>query len=145
MKRLMFALLLLALPHAAEAAALIEPRLTIHPAARQQPHVALTLDACTGHADDRILSALVENRIPATVFVTARWLKRNGAALSASGVEKRLARARDGDVIIAHVNHPEKPAGAGLVKGILSLKAKGYMFVKLGAPPHGPSRTPHSS
>ena len=243
MKRLMFALLLLALPHAAEAAALIEPRLTIHPAARQQPHVALTLDACTGHADDRILSALVENRIPATVFVTARWLKRNGAALklmlanpelfqienhgarhlpaldypgtvygiasagsptavtaeisggaeavtratghaplwyrgatgkyspgalglvrqsgeavagysliaddgaalSASGVEKRLARARDGDVIIAHVNHPGKPAGAGLVKGILSLKAKGYMFVKLGAPPHGPSRTPHSS
>jgi peptidoglycan/xylan/chitin deacetylase (PgdA/CDA1 family) len=59
----------------------------------------------------------------------------DGATLSAAGVEKRLAAAQDGDVIIAHVNHPEKAAGDGLVKGLLALKARGYLFVKLGAPP----------
>lgn len=226
----------------ASAASLLEPRLTLHPAERQQPHVALTLDACSGAADERILSALIENHVPATVFVTARWLKRNdaalkqmlahpdlfqienhgkthlpavdhpgkiygiaaagspdavkaeiaggagavlaatgrkpqwyrgatgryspgalalvaqsgeavagysliaddGAALSASGVEKRLAGARDGDVIIAHVNHPEKPAGAGLVRAVLSLKQRGFVFVKLGSPPP-PAVAPRTS
>lgn len=221
---------------------LSEPRLTLpHVIARQQPHVALTLDACSGKTDHRIMSMLVDNRIPATVFVTARWLKRNGdtvklmlahpdlfqienhgarhvpavdvpmtvygiaaagspaavkaeveggrdaviaatgrapqwyrgatgrydtaalaeiqslgeaiagyslkaddgASLTASAVVKRLATAQDGDVIIAHVNHPEKPSGAGLVQGILALKAKGYLFVKLGPPPK--AAAPHAS
>ena len=44
--------------------------------------VALTLDACSGRTDNRILSALVDNQIPATIFITARWLKRNGKALA---------------------------------------------------------------
>lgn len=215
---------------------LLEPRLTLHSLPHQQPQLALTLDACSGKADGRIFSALVANRIPATVFVTARWLRRNpealklmldhpdlfqienhgnrhipavdvpgkvyglaaagsaeavraevtagagailaatgraprwfrgatarynsgalheiaatgeavagyslraddGAALSAPGVRKRLAAARDGDVILAHVNHPEKPAGEALVQGILALKARGYLFVRLGAPPAAP-------
>lgn len=219
------------------ASPLLEPSLKIQGAAHQQPQVALTLDACSGKTDQRIFSALVDNRIPATVFVTARWLKRNpdtlklmlahpdlfqienhggrhvpavdvptkvygiaaagspeavtaevmagadaikaatgqapqwyrgatgrytssaiaeitatgeavagyslraddGAALPAHAVEKRLASAKSGDVIIAHANHPEKPAGDGVVKGILALKANGFRFVKLGAPP----KTPH--
>jgi len=226
-------LLALACAPPATAAPLREPHLTIHPVGRQQPHVALTLDACSGKADTRILDALIENRIPATIFVTAPWLKRNGPALQtllahpdlfqienhggrhlpavdvpmivfglaaagtpqavkteiASGAEAilaatkhrphwyrgatgkytssamrlvaqageavagysliaddgarlsrhavtvRLSKARDGDVIIAHVNHPEKPAGLGLVEGILALKARGFVFVKLGEPP----------
>jgi peptidoglycan/xylan/chitin deacetylase (PgdA/CDA1 family) len=216
---------------------LVEPRLTVPSMSHQQRRLALTLDACSGRADTRILSALITNRIPATIFVTARWLARNpqalarvlahpdlfeienhgarhlpavdypttvfglraagspeavrheigdgaaailaatgqaplwyrgatgkysasaltliwqsgeavagysliaddGAQLSASGVRHRLMRARDGDVIIAHVNHPEKPAGAGLIDGILALKAKGFVFVKLGTP----RRLPH--
>ena len=40
--------------------------------------MALTLDACSGKSDQRIFQALVANDIPATVFVTARWLRRNG-------------------------------------------------------------------
>ncbi len=44
--------------------------------------VALTFDACMGQADERILSTLVRERIPATIFVTARWLKRNPAAVA---------------------------------------------------------------
>ena len=234
--------ILLGIGPAQAAARLTEPHMSLHTAPHQQPHVALTLDACSGKTDDRILSALVENHIPATVFVSARWLKRNeaalqlmlahpdlfqienhgrrhvpavdvpgkvygiaaagspqavteevtqgaaavkaatgrapewfrgatarynsgglqeiaatgeavagyslraddGAALSASGVRKRLAGAKDGDVIIAHVNHPEKPAGAALVAGIVELKAKGFLFVKLGSPPKSPVPHPGS-
>lgn len=219
-----------------------EPRLTLPPAvARQQPHVALTLDACSGKTDQRIVQALVANGIPATVFVTARWLRRNGdtvklmlahpdlfqienhgarhvpavtvpmkvygiatagspeavraeldggrqaviaatgraplwfrgatgrydtaamaeirglgetiagyslraddgATLPAAAVVKRIAAAKDGDVIIAHVNQPDRPSGAGVVQGILALKARGYVFVKLGAPPR--PAAPHAS
>eukprot|EP01030_Chromulinospumella_sphaerica_P021495 gene21495-21438_t len=71
-------LLGLTLVPAAAATPLVEPRLTLaHTSAHQQPHLALTLDACSGKADQRIFQALVANNIPATVFVTARWLKRN--------------------------------------------------------------------
>ena len=235
--------LLLALAGPAAAAGLVEPKLTMPSAGHHPPQVALTLDACSGKTDSRIIEALVGNRIPATVFVTARWLKRNaatlktmlanpglfeienhgarhvpavdyptkvygiaaagspeavraeiaggasaveaatgrkprwyrgatgkyslgaialisasgeavagysliaddGATLPAAGVEKRLARARDGDVIIAHVNHPEKSAGGGLVQGLLALQARGFVFVKLGEPPAQPAQPAHSS
>src|SRR5882672_3184609 len=63
----------------AHAAPLVEPTLHIKPAASGTGRVALTLDACGGQTDARILSALVENKIPATIFVTGIWLKRNAA------------------------------------------------------------------
>jgi peptidoglycan/xylan/chitin deacetylase (PgdA/CDA1 family) len=208
---------------------LVEPVLHIMRSAGQGERVALTLDACSGQTDDRILSALVDNEIPATIFITARWLKRNatalavlqahpelfelenhgarhvpaidavmrvygikaagssaaveaeveggataltdagepaprgvrgatakydesaitqirklgfkiagysvnadgGSLLGAATTEKRLASAKDGDVIIAHINQPTHSAGAGLVKGLLDLKAKGVTFVRL--------------
>jgi len=71
----------LAAVSSAHAATLVEPTLHIKPAASGAGHVALTLDACDGHTDTRILSALVENKIPATIFVTGIWLKRNAAAV----------------------------------------------------------------
>lgn len=244
MTRLAFAaglILALTLP-ALAGTPLSEPRLTLSRAvAHQPPHVALTLDACSGKADQRIIQALLANRIPATVFVTARWLKRNGdtvklmlahpdlfqienhgarhvpavdtpmtvyglatagspaavkaeveggraAILAATGrapqwfrgatgrydtaamaeirslgeaiagyslraddgatlppaaVVRRMAAAKDGDVIIAHVNQPDRPSGAGVVQGLLALKAKGYVFVRLGTPPK--PTTPHAS
>jgi peptidoglycan/xylan/chitin deacetylase (PgdA/CDA1 family) len=46
------------------------------------PRVALTFDACSGKVDERILTALVEDRIKSTVFVTGRWLKRNPQAIA---------------------------------------------------------------
>lgn len=210
---------------------LVEPQLKLE--ARDvsegtKPRVALTFDACSGKSDERILSTLIDNNIPATIFVTARWLKRKGetfarlrarpdlfeienhgamhvpavdriasiygiasagspeaveaevaggaSAITAEGLtphwfrgatakytlssigqirqmgfrvagysingdggsllraaqaERHIARARDGDVIIAHINQPTHEAGAGVVKGILDLKAKGYEFVRL--------------
>ncbi|MHC1549802.1 polysaccharide deacetylase family protein [Phyllobacterium sp. K27] len=207
----------------------VEPQLFIARGGVNAPQVALTLDACSGQTDQRILNALVENKIPATIFVTGRWLKRNaaslaimrahpdlfeienhglnhvpaidnqplmfglktagslsaiqseieggakamqsatagkpvwyrdatarysdnaiklihemgyrvagyslnadmGASLLAGQVEKRISAAKDGDVIIAHINQPTRMAGAGVVKGILALKKKGFRFVRL--------------
>ena len=211
------------------AASLVEPQLHLAASAAGGRRVALTLDACGGATDRRILDALVENAIPATIFVTTRWLKRNpdavrlfidhpdlfevenhgarhvpavdeaasiyglaaagstaavaaeveggasgmtalglpkprwfrgaaakytrssiveirrmgyrvagyslnadqGAMLGAASVAKRVAAAKDGDVIIAHVNQPARPAGEGLVRGLLRLKAEGATFVRL--------------
>ena len=191
--------------------------------------VALTFDACTGKVDERILKALVDNNIKATIFVTARWLKRNpvaiaelkahsdlfeienhgakhlpavdvpmnvfslvaagsaeaikteveggeaavkaafgttphwyrgataeytksalelirtlnfkpagfslsgdgGASWTSTRAAKAVASAKDGDVIIAHINQPTKPAGPGVVNGILKLKEEGFTFVTL--------------
>ncbi|TAU82746.1 polysaccharide deacetylase family protein [Rhizobium leguminosarum] len=209
---------------------LVEPHLHI---ARSNiaghARVALTFDACMGQADERILSTLVRERIPATIFVTARWLKRNPAAVAvflqnpdlfelenhgqnhipavdtptliygiasagsphavrqeveggaaamlAAGIpaphwfrgstakydlsaigeiramgyriagysvngdggsllgavitEKRIASAKDGDVVISHINQPTHAAGAGVAKALVDLKAKGTEFVRL--------------
>ena len=208
---------------------LVEPTLHIAPGSPGSPRVALTFDACTGHTDMRILSALIRHRIPATIFVSGRWLRYNkrvfgilrshadlfevedhghrhlpavdkrlriygiesagsaaavrreveggandivtaggkrptwfrgatayytpsaiteirhmgfrvagfsingdgGARFSAATVERIYDRARNGDVLISHINQPNRPAGAGVVKGILDLKAKGFHFVRL--------------
>ncbi len=212
-----------------EQAHFVEPKLYVTKGGTAAPQVALTLDACSGQTDLRILNTLVENRIPATIFVTGRWLRRNaealavlkahpdlfelenhglnhvpaiddqptmfglktagspeairaeiqggadamqaahtlkpiwyrdatarysddaialihamgyrvagyslnadmGASLMAPQVEKRLSAAKDGDVIIAHINQPSRVAGEGVVKGILNLKQKGFRFVRL--------------
>jgi peptidoglycan/xylan/chitin deacetylase (PgdA/CDA1 family) len=60
---------------------LIEPELRITPGGAAGPRIALTLDACMGQADHRILDALVANTIPATLFVTGRWLAKNTQTL----------------------------------------------------------------
>lgn len=231
--RLVYSLAVLLVTLAASSAApadLVEPVLRL-PASTTPGavRVALTLDACGGGTDMRILSTLVENRIPATIFATGIWLRRNAAALtflkahpdlfeienhgarhvpaidrpasvygiaaagSAEGVarevlggaeavqgaglprprwfrgatakytrtamgqverlgfriagyslnadggsllgaaatEHRVKAARDGDVILGHVNQPTHAAGAGLVRGVLALKARGVVFVRL--------------
>ncbi|QFY59456.1 polysaccharide deacetylase family protein [Rhizobium grahamii] len=209
---------------------LVEPHLRIASSGiKGHARVALTFDACMGKADDRILSVLVRERIPATIFVTARWLKHNpqalqvflqnqdlfelenhgqnhipavdtpvsiygiasagspeavrqevqggadamlaagiaqprwfrgstakydlssiaqiremgyriagysvngdgGSLLGAAVTEKRIASARDGDVVISHINQPTHAAGEGVARAILDLKAKGVEFVRL--------------
>jgi peptidoglycan/xylan/chitin deacetylase (PgdA/CDA1 family) len=199
---------------------------------RGPPTIALTFDACSGRADERIIGLLVQERIPATVFVTTRWLRRNpqalavllahpalfqienhgrhhkpaidrkafvyglpaagspdavaqeiegglediarmagvrpawyrgaaalytesslgivahlgqrvagyslapdgGALLSRSAALRRTLSAANGDVLLAHINHPDRPAGQGVAEGILELKKRGFRFVRLGSP-----------
>lgn len=224
---LLLGLMLAATP--ARASDLVEPHMRIAGGGVSAPQVALTLDACAGGIDTRILDALIENRIPATLFITGVWLNANpqaaailaqhadlfevenhgaehipavigsekpygitpagtpeavmaevtggaffvqsffghqpgwyrdatalyspdaidlikqagfriggfslngdaGASFSTDLTAKTIGAAEDGDVIIAHVNQPARPAGAGVVEGILALKARGYSFVRL--------------
>ncbi len=207
----------------------VEPSMKIVGNEKSSPAVALTLDACSGGADQRIIDVLVRHRIAATIFVSGSWVRRNpktmsllkahadlfeienhgarhlpaidragwqfgirtagsaaaviaevdggaraiqaatgrktkwfrgatavytpssiklieagghrvagysisadaGALLGAAATERRILQARDGDVILAHVNHPAKPAGAGVVKGLLALKERGFRFLRL--------------
>ena len=44
--------------------------------------IALTLDACSGRFDEDLILFLVRNRIPATLFVTKKWLARNVRGLA---------------------------------------------------------------
>lgn len=206
----------------------VEPRLTLPGG---ETAVALTFDACSGDVDRRILDELIADRVPATIFVTHRWLRRNaatvavlsanadlfeienhgdqhvpaitdrptlfglatagslaavaaevkggadavtaafgvapgwyrdagarysrdaieligtmgyriagyslnadvGASLPAEAVRKRVAAARPGDVVIAHINHPERPSGEGVAEGIRMLVRKGARFTRLDA------------
>lgn len=55
-----------------------------------------------------------------------------GASLSAGAVAQRVGRAQNGDVILAHLNHPERPCGKGLVNGLACLQSQGVEFVHLG-------------
>jgi peptidoglycan/xylan/chitin deacetylase (PgdA/CDA1 family) len=216
-------------PAMAEGDGLIEPTLRISEGGPRAPRVALTLDACMGEVDLRILDMLVAHQIPATLFVTGRWLAHNaeavktllahpelfqlenhgamhvpavlgsnkifgiepagtlqaveaevrggeaamqacgigkpnwyrdatalyspealaqirqmgfriggfslnsdfGASLPAEKVAERIAAAKDGDVIIGHINQPKRSSGAGVAAGVLALKAKGFSFVRL--------------
>jgi peptidoglycan/xylan/chitin deacetylase (PgdA/CDA1 family) len=44
-------------------------------------NIALTLDACGGACDHALIAALVRLQVPATLFVTRRWLSRHAAGL----------------------------------------------------------------
>jgi peptidoglycan/xylan/chitin deacetylase (PgdA/CDA1 family) len=43
--------------------------------------LALTLDACSGGFDRSAMDFLVSHRIPATVFATRKWIRRNAVAV----------------------------------------------------------------
>lgn len=227
---------------------LVEPQLHLTRSdASQRPRVALTFDACMGKTDDRILSVLVAERIPATIFVTARWLRTNpqalailkqnadlfeienhgrnhvpavdlpasiygiasagssdavaqeiegggdairaaglpqpqwfrgatakydmsairqirgmgykiagyslngdgGSLLGAALAEKKISAAKDGDVVIAHINQPTHAAGEGVARAILTLKKRGVNFVRLqdvdGVGDHESTQQSHAS
>jgi peptidoglycan/xylan/chitin deacetylase (PgdA/CDA1 family) len=68
-------------PARARASNLIEPHLSLDlpPGPRT---VALTLDACGGSTDWRILDTLSDLAVTATIFVTGLWLARNPDALA---------------------------------------------------------------
>ena len=54
-----------------------------------------------------------------------------GASRPAAMVERRIAAARPGDVVIAHINQPHRQAGAGVAAGVRDLAKAGWTFVKL--------------
>jgi peptidoglycan/xylan/chitin deacetylase (PgdA/CDA1 family) len=62
-----------------------------------------------------------------------------GATLSRREVSARVRAARDGDVILAHVNKPRTAVGEGLIDGLTALCERGYRFVRLGDTTLAPS------
>jgi peptidoglycan/xylan/chitin deacetylase (PgdA/CDA1 family) len=108
MKPLLFILLALAslCVQAEQAPVEIHNQLSTQPEAGKK--VALTLDACGGKSDDDLINFLIKNQIPATIFVTKKWLVRNPKAIA---------------VIKAHLNlfdvedHGEKHIPAVIGKG----------------------------
>ena len=55
-----------------------------------------------------------------------------GGTLAAAEVAARVGRARDGDVILAHLNRPASGTRAGLEQALPPLRARGIAFVHLG-------------
>jgi peptidoglycan/xylan/chitin deacetylase (PgdA/CDA1 family) len=54
-----------------------------------------------------------------------------GASLPAHSVAQRIAAAASGDVVVAHINQPLRPSGAGVVAGLQALQRRGASFVRL--------------
>ena len=54
-----------------------------------------------------------------------------GATYSADEVEQAFLTAKAGDIIICHMNHPEKETGKGLMRVLAKLKEQGFRFVLL--------------
>lgn len=54
-----------------------------------------------------------------------------GATLSSEEVARRIKNARSGDIVIAHMNHPESGTRQGIIEAITALRAAGFEFVRL--------------
>ena len=59
----------------------LHQRLELAPG-NEQRIVALTLDACGGGFDKDLAQFLIDRRIPATIFATRLWIRRNAEALA---------------------------------------------------------------
>ena len=58
-----------------------------------------------------------------------------GATYTAEQVRAALLTSKPGDIIIAHMNHPEAGTGAGIMAAVPELQKKGFRFVRLGEYP----------
>jgi len=58
-----------------------------------------------------------------------------GTTYSAAQIEQTLALVQPNDVIIAHMNHPERQTAEGLIPALRKLRDRGYHFVTLREAP----------
>lgn len=54
-----------------------------------------------------------------------------GATLGADEVARRIEGAKPGDIVIAHMNHPESGTREGVTAAIRKLQQQGFRFVRL--------------
>lgn len=54
-----------------------------------------------------------------------------GATYTAAQVRSALLTSKPGDVIIAHMNHPEAGTGPGIMAAVPELRKKGFRFVRM--------------
>lgn len=55
-----------------------------------------------------------------------------GATNSAKQIEAEMAKTKPGDIIIAHMNHPESQNAEGLSKALKKMLDGGWKFIKVG-------------
>ena len=121
---------------------MLEPSLHLAARTAATPDVALTFDACMGKVDHRILDMLVAEKIPATLFVTGRWLRHNPEALGVLLAHPELFELEDhGANHVPAVDRPIRIYGieaAGSPEAVAAEVAGGAdAIVKAGAPqPH---------
>lgn len=58
-----------------------------------------------------------------------------GATFSQDRVASQVLSSRPGDIILCHMNHPEKETAEGLIKSLPVLLERGYTFVQLSDQP----------
>ena len=61
---------------------LVEPAISLQVPPDAPRTVALTLDACSGAVDMRVVDALIDLSVPVTIFVTGLWLRGNASVLA---------------------------------------------------------------
>lgn len=54
-----------------------------------------------------------------------------GCTYTAEQVEKTISQVQANDIIIAHMNHPEKQTAEGLIPALKKLKERGFVFTTL--------------
>ena len=54
-----------------------------------------------------------------------------GATFSTKKVEEAFLKAKKGEIVIIHMNHPTSDTAQGTINAITKLKQKGFKFVKL--------------
>ena len=84
--------------------------------------------AGTAHYDDesvKIVNALGYQIIGFAINADA------GATNSAKQIGIEMSKTKSGDIIIAHMNHPESQNAKGLSLALKKMKANGWQFVKL--------------
>ncbi len=69
---------------------IVDPRMSMIIPPGSPRTVALTLDACSGGADMRIIDTLIALSVPATIFVTGLWLRRNGPVVNLLRLKSNL-------------------------------------------------------
>ena len=82
----------------------------------------------TAYYDEQAVSLISELGFQSIGFSV---LGDKGATYTAPEVVEAFLTAKSGDIIICHVNHPEKETGKGLMQVLPILKEQGYRFVLL--------------
>ena len=84
--------------------------------------------AGTAHYDDVSVRILQE-----LGYLTAGFSVNGdgGATFTAAQIQAALRACGPGDIILCHMNRPDKPTGAGLMSALPALVAQGYEFVRL--------------
>jgi len=115
----------------------------IAPTADASKRLALTLDACSGKFDDDLIEFLIRNQIPATLFVTKKWLLVNPFGVSTIKAHLDLFDVEDHgeNHIPAVIGGGKKVYGIAGEPDILHLRrevAEGARAITelIGVPPH---------